>query len=63
MTLCAAQRMGWTCSGPGFATLVFVSTSRDHKVANMRVADAATGAVKDVMEEKVARSMNPVKAG
>ena len=34
--------------------LAFVSTSRDHKQANLRVADAATGEVKDLYEEKVA---------
>ncbi len=34
--------------------LAFVSTSRDHKVAKMRLADAATGVVKDIFEEKVA---------
>jgi dipeptidyl aminopeptidase/acylaminoacyl peptidase len=34
--------------------LAFVSTSRDHKKANLRVADAATGAVRDVFEETVA---------
>lgn len=38
----------WT---PDSARVIFVSTSRDHKVENMRVADVATGAVKDVMEE------------
>jgi dipeptidyl aminopeptidase/acylaminoacyl peptidase len=32
--------------------IAFVSTSRDHKQANLRVADAATGAVRDVYEEK-----------
>ncbi len=32
-------------------TLGFVSTSRDHKIENLRVADAATGAVKDIYEE------------
>lgn len=31
--------------------LAFVSTSRDHKKENLRVADAATGAVRDVYEE------------
>ena len=31
--------------------LGFVSTSRDHKVETLRVADAATGAVKDIYEE------------
>ncbi len=35
-------------------TLAFVSTSRDHKVEQLRVADADTGAVRDVFEEKAA---------
>ena len=34
--------------------LAFVSSSRDHKQANLRVADAATGEVKNIFEEKVA---------
>ncbi len=34
--------------------LMFVSTSRDHKVEQLRIADAATGAVRDVLEEKTA---------
>jgi dipeptidyl-peptidase 4 len=34
--------------------LAFVSTTRDHKQANLRVADAETGAVKELFEEKVA---------
>ncbi len=34
-------------------TLAFVSTSRDHKVETMRIADAATGAVRDVFAETV----------
>jgi dipeptidyl aminopeptidase/acylaminoacyl peptidase len=33
--------------------LAFVSTSRDHKSAKLRVADAVTGVVREVMEEKV----------
>ena len=33
--------------------LAFVSSSRDHKVATLRVADTATGAVRTVLEEKV----------
>jgi dipeptidyl aminopeptidase/acylaminoacyl peptidase len=49
------------CEGPfadvawsGDATqLAFVSTSRDHKRATLRVADAATGKVRDVIDEKV----------
>ncbi len=36
------------------AQLAFVSSSRDHKEAKLRVTDAATGAVRDVLEEKVA---------
>jgi dipeptidyl aminopeptidase/acylaminoacyl peptidase len=35
------------------AHLAFVSTSRDHKREQLRVADAATGAVRDVLEESV----------
>ena len=34
--------------------LAFVSSSRDHKQANLRVADAVTGEVRDIYEEKVA---------
>ena len=35
-------------------TLAFVSTDRGHKSAKLRVADAKTGAVRDVFEETVA---------
>jgi dipeptidyl aminopeptidase/acylaminoacyl peptidase len=38
---------------PDGSHLAFVSTSRDHKQENLRVADAATGDIRDVMEEKV----------
>lgn len=34
--------------------LVFVSSSRDHKEAKLRIADAATGEIRDVHEEKTA---------
>lgn len=34
--------------------LAFVSSTRDHKQANLRVADAITGEVKNIFEEKVA---------
>jgi dipeptidyl aminopeptidase/acylaminoacyl peptidase len=34
--------------------LAFVSTSRDHKHEQLRVADAATGAVRDILEESAA---------
>ncbi|HWP55240.1 MAG TPA: DPP IV N-terminal domain-containing protein [Pyrinomonadaceae bacterium] len=40
----------WTPDG---TQLAFVSTSRDHKLAQLRVADAATGNIRDVLEEKV----------
>lgn len=36
------------------SALAFVSTSRDHKQEKFRIADAATGAVREVFEEKVA---------
>ena len=35
------------------AKLAFVSTSRDHKQETLRIASAADGAVRDVMEEHV----------
>jgi dipeptidyl aminopeptidase/acylaminoacyl peptidase len=38
----------WSADG---RTLAFVSSSRDHKRATLRVADAETGAVRDVLEE------------
>ena len=41
----------WSADGK---TLAFVSTSRDHKQATLRVADASNGAVKDVFNETVA---------
>lgn len=51
-----------SCSGafddnewsPDGSKLAFVSSSRDHKQAILRIADAATGQVKTVFEEKVA---------
>jgi dipeptidyl aminopeptidase/acylaminoacyl peptidase len=39
---------------PDATKLAFVSTSRDHRQENLRIADASTGAVRDVLEEKVA---------
>jgi dipeptidyl-peptidase-4 len=41
--------MQWSADGAHFA---FVSTSRDHKQENLRVADTATGAITEVFEEK-----------
>lgn len=40
----------WNADG---SKLMFVSTSRDHKIEKVRIADAATGDVRDVFEEKV----------
>ena len=39
---------------PDGSHVAFVSTTRDHKQANLRIADAATGAIRDVLEERVA---------
>jgi dipeptidyl aminopeptidase/acylaminoacyl peptidase len=39
---------------PDSRELAFVSTSRDHKHEQLRVADAASGSVRTVLEEKVA---------
>ena len=39
---------------PDNSALAFVSVTRDHKQANLRVADASTGAVRNVLEERVA---------
>jgi Tol biopolymer transport system component len=36
---------------PDGSTVAFVSTARDHRHEQMRVADAATGAIRDVLEE------------
>ncbi len=44
------QDMQWAKDG---RTLAFVSTSRDHKVESVRIADVATGAVRDVFTETV----------
>lgn len=38
---------------PDGSHLAFVSVSRDHKIAWLRIADAATGAVRDVIREQV----------
>lgn len=38
---------------PDSSTLAFVSSTRDHKEAKFRIADTATGEVRDVFEEKV----------
>ena len=41
----------WSADG---TQLAFLSTSRDHKDEHLRIADAASGKVRDVLEEKVA---------
>jgi dipeptidyl aminopeptidase/acylaminoacyl peptidase len=38
---------------PDASQLAFVSTSRDHKIEKVRIADAATGAVREIFEESV----------
>ena len=51
---CEGSRLAdaqWSADG---MRLAFVSSSRDHKVAQLRVADANSGAVRDVLEERVA---------
>ncbi|RYE09295.1 MAG: S9 family peptidase, partial [Sphingobacteriaceae bacterium] len=45
------EDLNWSADG---AQLAFISTSRDHKQAKVRIADAATGAVREVFEETVA---------
>ncbi len=40
----------WSADG---THLAFVSTSRDHKSEHLRVADAETGAIRDVLQESV----------
>lgn len=39
---------------PDGSHIAFVSSSRDHKQATLRIADASTGEVRDVLEERVA---------
>jgi dipeptidyl aminopeptidase/acylaminoacyl peptidase len=41
----------WQADG---TRLAFISTSRDHKIAQLRIADAATGAVRTVLDEHAA---------
>ena len=51
ITCSGSPDMQWNADG---TQLAFVSTSRDHKEETLRIADAATGAVHDVLNEKVA---------
>jgi dipeptidyl-peptidase-4 len=50
---CRGSEWGDVQWSPDGSHLAFVSTSRDHKEEKLRVADAATGAIREVMEEKV----------
>ena len=43
--------------------LVFVSTSRDHKIAELKIADANTGAVKTIFKEEVATQYESGQGG
>jgi dipeptidyl aminopeptidase/acylaminoacyl peptidase len=44
------EDLNWNADG---TQLAFISTSRDHKNEKVRIADAATGAVREVFEETV----------
>lgn len=50
---CRGGEWGDVQWSPDGSHLAFVSTSRDHKVETLRVADTVTGAVRDVLQEKV----------
>jgi len=50
LTCSGSLDMQWNADG---TQLAFVSTSRDHKEEHLKIADAATGAVHDVLNEKV----------
>lgn len=51
---CRGVEWGDVQWAPDSSSLAFASTSRDHRVTTLRVADPATGTVRDVLEEKVA---------
>jgi dipeptidyl aminopeptidase/acylaminoacyl peptidase len=48
---------------PDSAQIYFVSTSRDHKQETLRVADSSSGAVHDLMEERVATQYESGQGG
>jgi dipeptidyl-peptidase 4 len=50
ITCSGSPDIQWNADG---TQLAFVSTSRDHKEETLRIADASTGAVHDVLNEKV----------
>jgi len=49
---CRGGEWGDVQWSPDGSTVAFVSTSRDHQHEQLRVADAATGAIRDVLDEK-----------
>ncbi|HEV2448220.1 MAG TPA: DPP IV N-terminal domain-containing protein, partial [Candidatus Sulfopaludibacter sp.] len=51
---CRGGEWGDVQWSPDATHVAFVSTSRDHKEEKLRIADAATGAIREVYEEKVA---------
>ena len=51
---CRGGEWGDVQWSPDGAHVAFVSTSRDHKHEQLRIADAVTGDVRDVLEESVA---------
>lgn len=51
--VCRGGEWGDVQWSPDGAQLAFVSSSRDHKRAQLRLADASSGAVRDVLEETV----------
>ena len=50
---CRGSEWGDVQWAPDSSSVAFVSTSRDHRKTQLRVADPATGAVRDVLEEDV----------
>ena len=51
---CGGEWLDVQWGGANTTRLAFVSTSRDHTYEQLRVADVATGVVRNVMEERVA---------
>jgi len=49
---CRGGEWGDVQWSPDGSTVAFVSTARDHRREQLRVADASTGAIRDVLEEK-----------
>jgi dipeptidyl aminopeptidase/acylaminoacyl peptidase len=51
--ICRGSRWEDVQWSPDSSKVAFVSTSRDHKQENLRIADASTGTVREVLEERV----------